>query len=541
MQQLTGADLKKMIITGARVLKNYREVINVLNTFPVPDGDTGTNMDLTMRTALAELEKVPEDSVSSVAGALAMGSLLGARGNSGVILSQLFRGFARSLEGKAVVGTREFAHALQEGVNTAYNAVMKPVEGTILTVAKDSARAAVNASSRGLGFIELMSEVVDQAAITLERTPDLLPVLKEAGVVDSGGKGLLHIYEGFLFELKGETVEVKEEVLPEKTEVIRPQEFFRTEDIEFAYCTELMVRGERLNPDAIRDLIAGLGDSVLAVGDEKIVKVHIHTNNPGQVLEKCLLHGSLHNLKIENMRDQHGEILFDGKETVTTVPAEVDGIAVISVSVGSGLTEIMKSLGVHKLIQGGQTMNPSTEDFLQAVKDLPQREIIILPNNKNIVLAAEQVRELVEKEIRVIRSRSIPQGIAAMLAFNPEAEIDENEEAMAEAVKKVKSGQVTYAICDSRINGKDIRENDIIAIFDEELAVAGSDVNQVVKDLVFKMAGEDDEIITLYYGEPVDADTAGLLRDELAAIYSDRDVELYEGGQPLYYYIISVE
>ncbi len=538
MQQLTGADLKKMLITGARVLKNYREAINVLNTFPVPDGDTGTNMDLTMRSALAELDKVPEDSVSSVAGALAMGSLLGARGNSGVILSQLFRGFARALEGRKVIGTREFAHALQEGVNTAYKAVMKPVEGTILTVAKESARAASQALGRGLGFIELMQEVVDQAADTLQRTPDMLPVLKEAGVVDSGGKGLLHIYEGFLFQLRGETVEIKEEdVLPEKTAVLRPQEFFRTEDIEFAYCTELMVRGERLNPDAIRDLISGLGDSVLAVGDEKVVKIHIHTNNPGQVLEKCLLHGSLHNLKIENMHDQHEEILFEGKKA--TVP--VDGIGVIAVSVGSGLAEIMGSLGVHMVINGGQTMNPSTEDFLQAIGELPQRQVIILPNNKNIILAAEQAKELSDREVRVVKTRSIPQGIAAMLAFNPESSLEENEACMAEAAKKIKSGQVTYAVCDSRINGKDIKEKDIIAILDEELVVVGSDVNQVAKDLVFKMVGENDEIITVYYGEPVDAGTAGLLRDELAAIYSDRDVELYEGGQPLYYYIISVE
>jgi uncharacterized protein len=538
MQQLTGSDLKNMLIVGARILKNNRDIINVLNTFPVPDGDTGTNMVLTMRSALGELEKVSEDSVSSIAGALAMGSLLGARGNSGVILSQLFRGFARALEGKKEINTREFANALQEGVHTAYKAVMKPVEGTILTVAKESAKMAMSCAVRDMGFTVLMQEVASHAAVILEKTPDMLPVLKEAGVVDAGGKGLLHIYEGFMFYLQGEDVAVEEvEPVPDAV-VLKPQEYFRTEDIEFAYCTELMVRGDHLNPDAVRDLIAGFGDSVLAVGDDKIIKIHIHTNNPGQVLEKCLLHGSLHSIKIENMREQHAEILFEESDKE---PVAVDGIAVIAVSVGTGLAKILKSLGVKKVIQGGQTMNPSTEDFLQAVKAIPEQQVIILPNNKNIILAAEQARELSEKKVEVIKTKSIPQGIASMLAFNGDDPLEENINSMAGALKNIKSGQVTYAICDSKINGKEIRENDIIAIYDDELAVVGSDVNQVVKDLLFKMVKEDDEIITLYSGEPVDGVTAGKLQEELSTLFQGREVELYEGGQPLYYYIISVE
>jgi len=370
MQQLTGTDLKKMLIAGARIVKNNREAINVLNTFPVPDGDTGTNMDLTLRSALAELEKVPEDSVSLVAGAIAMGSLLGARGNSGVILSQLFRGFAKALEGKREMKTRDFANALQEGVNTAYKAVMKPVEGTILTVARESAKIATACAARDSDFTWLMQEVVSHAAVILEKTPDMLPVLKEAGVVDAGGKGLLHIYEGFLLYLRGEEV-IIEETPVAGTAVLKPQEHFRTEDIKFSYCTELMVRGEHLNPDAVRDMIVGFGDSVLAVGDENIVKIHIHTNNPGQVLERCLLHGSLHGIKVDNMKDQHAEILFDND----SLPELVDGIAVIAVSAGEGLAKILQSLGVKRVIQGGQTMNPSTEDFLQAIKAMPYKKI----------------------------------------------------------------------------------------------------------------------------------------------------------------------
>ncbi len=537
MQQLTGTDLKKMLIAGARVLKNNRDIINVLNTFPVPDGDTGTNMDLTMRSALAELEKVTEDSVSSMAGALSLGSLLGARGNSGVILSQLFRGFARALEGKRVVNGREFANAMQEGVNTAYKAVMKPVEGTILTVARESAKTAAGCAAREMPFPALMQEVFDHAALILEKTPDMLPVLKEAGVVDAGGKGLMHIYEGFLLYLRGEDIP-EEDTLPDEAP-LKPQEHFSSEDILFAYCTELMIRGQFLNPDTVRDMIAGFGDSVLAVGDEKIVKIHIHTNNPGQVLDKCLLHGSLHNIKIDNMKEQHAEILFTDKEEQSAAVKE--GIGVIAVSAGAGLSRILQSLGIQKIIQGGQTMNPSTEDFLQALKAMPQQEIIILPNNKNIILAAEQVREVSEKQVRVVKSRSIPQGIAAMLAFNPDEKLEDNVELMGDAIKRIKSGQVTYAICDSKINGTEISQNDIIAINDDNLVAVGSDVNQVVKDLLFKMVKDDDELITLYSGEPVDSETAAALREELTGLFAGRDIEMYKGGQPLYYYIISVE
>ena len=533
MQQLTGFDLKHMLILGARLLENNKEIINAMNTFPVPDGDTGTNMTLTMRSALVEVQKVSEDSVTLVASALANGSLLGARGNSGVILSQIFRGFARGLEGKERVIPREFAAAMQDGVNTAYKAVMKPVEGTMLTIARESAKAATTSASKGNGFAQLFRDLVSHAEAVLEKTPDMLPVLKEAGVVDAGGKGLIHIYEGFLCHLLGEEVTVEVVQVEEATQV-KPQEVFSAQEIVFAYCTEAMIRGERLDADKIRDKICLLGDSVMAVGDGRMVKVHIHTNNPGQVLETCLAHGSLHNIKIDNMREQHAELL-------PAEPAAVDGIAVVAVAAGDGLEKIFKSLGVAKVIHGGQTMNPSTEDILKAVKDVPQREILILPNNKNIVLAAKQVIQLTDKEVRVVETRTVPQGIAAMLSFSAEEQLEKNKIAMDKARKTVKSAQVTFAVCDSKVGGQDIHQNDIIGILEDEIVVVGQDVGQVVKDLIYKMVAGNEEIITLYSGELVDEEMASAMQDELSLLYDSKDVELYEGGQPFYYYIISVE
>ena len=537
MQQLTGFDLRNMLVLGARLLENNKEIINAMNTFPVPDGDTGTNMTLTMRYALAEVQKVSEDSVTLVAGALANGSLLGARGNSGVILSQIFRGFARGLEGKERVTPKEFAAAMQDGVNTAYKAVMKPVEGTMLTIARESAKAATTSASKGNGFTQQFRDTISHAEAVLEKTPDMLPVLKEAGVVDAGGKGLIHIYEGFLRHLLGEEVPV-EVIQVEETKTVKPQEVFSAQEILFAYCTEVMVRGERLDADQIRDQICLMGDSVLAVGDESIVKVHIHTNNPGQVLEICLTHGSLHNIKIDNMREQHAELLFEAEPAE---PDVVDGVAVVAVAAGDGLGQIFRSLGVAKVIHGGQTMNPSTEDILQAVKTVPQREILILPNNKNIVLAAKQVVGLIDKEVRVVESRTVPQGIAAMLSFSTEEPLEENKVAMDKARKAVKSGQVTFAVCDSKVGGQDIHQNDIIGILEDEIVVVGQDVDQVVKDLIYKMVTEDDEIITLYSGESVDDEMGSAMQNELSLLFDGKDVELYEGGQPFYYYIISVE
>lgn len=537
MEQLVGTDLKAMIVAGARLLENSKEIINAMNTFPVPDGDTGTNMSLTMRSALNEVLKANENTVSAVGNALAMGSLLGARGNSGVILSQIFRGFAKGFDGKKQVTPREFAAAMQSGVHAAYKAVMKPVEGTMLTIARESAKAATTSAGRGAGFTEMMREVIEHAEIILEKTPDMLPVLKEAGVVDAGGKGLIEIYRGFLLQVLGEEIpNTIIEVVDSKP--VRPQEVFQTEDILFAYCTEVMVQGENLIAEKIRGEISHLGDSVLVVGDDRVIKIHLHTNNPGQVLEKCISHGTLHQIKVDNMREQHQHLL--DAETQQQ-PQPTAGMAIVAVAAGDGLAKIFESLGVSKVILGGQTMNPSTEDILQAVKDLPQQEIIILPNNKNIVMAAKQVNELIEKEVRVVETRSIPQGIAAMLAYAEEEPLVENVLAMERAGKKIQSATVTFAVCDSKVNGLDIHENDIIGLREDDIVVAGADVGQIVKDLLAQMVNDETEIITLYAGEAVDEDTAASLQNELTTLFSNYDVEIYQGNQPFYYYILSVE
>ncbi|NLZ38142.1 MAG: DAK2 domain-containing protein [Firmicutes bacterium] len=536
MEQLVGSELKQMLAAGARLLENNKEIINAMNTFPVPDGDTGTNMSLTMRSALNEVKKVQEDSVSAVGAALSTGSLLGARGNSGVILSQIFRGFAKGLEGKHTVTPREFAYALQSGVQAAYKAVMKPVEGTMLTIARESAKEALASANRGRNFVELLQDVIQHAEKVLAKTPEMLPVLKEAGVVDAGGKGLIEIYRGFLLHLLGE--EIPEVVTTEEeAKTLRSQDVFQTEDIVYGYCTELIVQGNNLRAEKIRAEISHLGDSVIVVGDENVVKIHIHTNNPGQILEKCIRHGSLHQIKIDNMREQHEHMLAESTQAVTAA----DGLAVVAVAAGEGLARIFESLGVKKVIYGGQTMNPSTEDILQAVKEVPYNEIIILPNNKNIILAAKQVNELVEKEVRVVETRSIPQGIAAMLAFSEEEELDANVAAMERARQKIQSAAVTFAVCDSKVNGLDIRENDIIGLKEDDIVVVGQSVGQTVKDLLGQMVNENTEIITLYVGEAVPAEDAEELQSEIAAIFKDCDVELYEGNQPFYYYIISVE
>lgn len=540
MEQLLGSDLRRMLTAGARLLENNKEIINAMNTFPVPDGDTGTNMSLTMRSALAEVEKVGGESVAAVASAVASGSLLGARGNSGVILSQIFRGFAKNLEGKESISPRELALAMQGGVYSAYKAVMKPVEGTILTIARESAKMAVSSANRGAGFVQMMRDVVQHAEAVLKKTPDMLPVLKEAGVVDAGGKGLLEIYRGFLYCLSGEDIpEVVVEV--EEDAPQRAMDAFQTEDIEFGYCTELIVRGKNLDPEKIRAEISGYGDSTLAVGDANTVKIHIHTNNPGIILQKCIVFGTLHNIKVDNMREQHADLLSlsENDKPAAAVPAA--GIAVIAVAAGGGLTEIFTSLGVSNVVRGGQTMNPSTEDILAAVKEVPQKEIIILPNNKNIIMAAKQVSELIDKDVRVVETRSIPQGIAAMLAFASEGTLEQNVAVMDKEKNKVKSAAVTYAVCNSRVNGLEIHEGDIIGLIEDDIVTVVKDVNRVVKELLEKMVDEESEVITLYNGEDVPGEAAAELQSELEELYDGCDVELYEGGQPFYYYLFSVE
>ncbi len=552
-QVLDGVTLNKMFIAGSILLNQKKHYIDSLNVFPVPDGDTGTNMSLTLNFAVQQLDTVQENTVGKVANTIAAGSLMGARGNSGVILSQLFRGFSKSLEEKEKITGEEFAKALQEGVKTAYKAVMKPVEGTMLTVAREAADAAFRKAEQGTDFLALMEVFLSQARETLEKTPQLLPVLKQAGVVDAGGEGLCVIYEGFLKSLQGFDfdVEVEEEAQPVR-EVL---EGSIDEDITFQYCTELLVKGRELQSEVLQEKLMDQGDSLLVVGEGEILKVHVHTNNPGIVLDICIQFGQLSQIKIDNMKEQHREFVqeetqpehsaepFDAFFPYIKTGEEAEpAIQIIAVSPGDGISEIFTSMGVSLIIEGGQTMNPSTEDFLQAIEKSRAEKIIILPNNKNIILAAEQSRDLSPKEVMVVPSKTIPQGISALMACEPvQKEFADNVESMKEALSQVKTGQVTYAVRDSTYEGKAIRNGSVIGLQENNLTVVGDYPEEVVKSVIQRIYEVSDEIITLYYGNNVTEDEAQSLAQKLQEAYPDAEVEYYRGGQPLYYYFISVE
>lgn len=545
IEYIDGLMLKNMILVGAQTLEKNKEIVDSLNVFPVPDGDTGTNMSLTMQSAVREIKSVEIKSLEAVANAAANGSLMGARGNSGVILSQLFRGFASGVKGKETINTMDLARALKAASDTAYKAVMKPVEGTILTVARESAEAALviaNSEDDIKGFIE---KLIVEAEDSLEKTPEKLRVLKEAGVVDSGGKGLLYIFLGALYSITGGSqLLIEEDTLTGQVQSLgehRPQD-----EIEFGYCTEFIIQAGNVNIDKFRQAIENYGDSTLVVGNNNIVKVHIHTNHPGRVMEDALKLGQLSNIKIDNMRLQHSHQVFNGLQ------GEGDGLAkleeedmkkygFIAVTIGEGLTKIFKDFSVDHVIEGGQTMNPSTEDFIRAIDNIRADNIIILPNNSNILMAANQAREISNKNIIVIPSKSVPQGLVALLSFNSELTPEDNENAMTEAIKTVATGQVTYAVRDTIYNSIDICKGDILGIADDEIKSVGKDIRQVSKKLVEEMVGDESEIISIFYGANTSEEEANKLLNELAEIYDDMDVELYYGGQPLYYYIFSIE
>jgi DAK2 domain fusion protein YloV len=550
LQFLEGIHLRQMLLAGAALLQEKKGELNSLNVFPVPDGDTGTNMSLTITAAVREVERANGD-LGSIAGALANGSLMGARGNSGVILSQLFRGFAASLEAKVKASPMDFALALQEGVKTAYRGVMKPVEGTILTVAKEGAKAALQAARRGDDILGVLESAIRQAEITLNRTPEILPVLKEAGVVDAGGKGLLCILQGALMGLNGEGFAN----LPHPGEVPLPVREGAKEgpaSLAYQYCTEFIIKGQGLELEKIRVRLNDMGDSLIAVGTAELVKVHIHTNHPGQVLEVGLAQGTLHDVKIDNMAEQHREVLAvhppesDGSDSE---PARAvmgggkgeEGIGVIAVALGEGITAILESLGVERVVGGGQTMNPSTEDLVRSIENSRYNKVILLPNNKNVILAAQQARDLTEKEVLVVPSKSIPQGIAALLAFNPEADLGANGREMTAALKGVKTGEVTYAVRDSRFNGQEIRAGDILGLIDGKLSILGQEPEEAVLKLLDQLVEDTSEILTIYYGEGVSSSAARQLATRVRDEYPQCEVEVYEGGQPLYYYIVAVE
>jgi uncharacterized protein len=555
---LDGKRFAKMVLLGATHLSNNAKMVDALNVFPVPDGDTGTNMNLSMTSGAKEVKNNVTPHIGKVGASLARGLLMGARGNSGVILSQLFRGFSKAIEQKETLTAVEFAHAFENGVETAYKAVMKPVEGTILTVAKDAAKRAVDVAKNETDIIIVMEELVKEAKASLDRTPDLLPVLKEVGVVDSGGQGLLLVYEGFLSELKGETIDNMSISSPSMNELVNAehhksvQSHMNTEDIVFGYCTEFMVKFEAektsKNPFAeekFRNDLSKYGDSLLVISDDDIVKVHIHSEQPGEVLSYGQQYGSLIKMKIENMREQHTAIL---NEDETQSPVQVksskekEKFAIITVAMGSGITELFKSIGAHVVIEGGQTMNPSTEDFVKAMESVHAENFILLPNNKNIIMAAEQAAAVVEANVVVVPSRTVPQGMSALLAFNPSGELEANQSSMTDALSNVKTGQITYAVRDTNIDGIDISKDDFMGIAEGKIVVTDKDKLKAAKDLLAKIiSAEEDEIVTIIYGQDASEDDVNAIVEYLEDEFEDIEVEVHNGDQPLYAFIFSVE
>lgn len=543
LKQINGIVFKQMVINGANNLANKSKYVDQLNVFPVPDGDTGTNMSMTMTAGAKELVSLEEASIGKVAKVLSRGLLMGARGNSGVILSQLFRGFATGLEGKDEANVEEITKALESGVKTAYKAVMKPVEGTILTVARESAEQANLKYETVETIVDLYQLVVDEMQISLDRTPELLPVLKEVGVVDSGGQGLLYIFEGFLKALQGETIN-----LEAQTETVgeAAQTALSSDEVEFGYCTEFIIRlDETRTPfkeDVFRGRLEKLGNSIVVVQDEDIVKVHVHTLTPGDALNLAQKHGEFMKLKIENMTEQHNEIIGQNAPQVEPVKREQREYGIISVVAGEGVKQLFEEQGCHYVIEGGQTMNPSTEDFLKAIDELNAKNIIILPNNSNIIMAANQAAQVTEDvNVEVIPSKTIPQGYTALMMFNENATVEDNTEEMTQAISEVKSGQVTYAVRDTQMNGVDIKENDFIGILDKDIVVSVPERFESACTLVDKMIDEDSEIVTILYGEGVDEDEADELAEYIENKYDDVEVTIFDGQQPVYSYIISVE
>ncbi|GIN61489.1 kinase [Robertmurraya siralis] len=555
MKTLDGKRFAEMVAVGANHLSTNAKYVDALNVFPVPDGDTGTNMNLSMTSGAKEVRNNVQDHIGRVGLALSKGLLMGARGNSGVILSQLFRGFSKYVEQKSEINASEFAQAFEAGVQTAYKAVMKPVEGTILTVAKDAAKRAVEAAEKSDDIVKIMEAVVKEAKASLKRTPDLLPVLKEVGVVDSGGQGLVFVYEGFLANLKGEQLPDNLSDLPNMDELVSAehhmsvQGHMNTEDIEFGYCTEFMVKfePEKLshNPfseENFRQDLSEYGDSLLVIADENVVKVHIHSEQPGNVLSYGQKYGSLINMKIENMREQHTNIVGE-QHRAEAPPKHKEKLeyGIVTVSMGSGIAELFRSIGAHAVIEGGQTMNPSTEDIVKAIKEIHAEKIIILPNNKNIIMAAEQAAEVSEEDVIVVPSKTVPQGLAALLAFNPTADLEANKDGMSEALAHVKTGQITYAVRDTNIDGIEIAKDDYMGIADGKIVLKDKDRAKAAIELLKNMLDEDSEILTILKGEDATDEDVEAVTDFVSQQFEDVEIEVHDGKQPLYAFIFSIE
>ena len=550
--------LRKMFLTGAKNLEAQKETINELNVFPVPDGDTGTNMTLTILSAVKEIGQISDFSMQSLAKAISSGSLKGARGNSGVILSQLFRGFCKGIKDYDTLTIPLVTEAFDKAVDTAYKAVMKPKEGTILTVARAGAEAAAEICDYTDDVEEFLDKVIERMQQALENTPELLPVLKEAGVVDSGGTGLLAVMTGARMGLHGEEVDVSSlmsESAPAQTEQKKGgagSDNISTADIKFGYCTEFIILLEKdftmKEETDFKTFLSSIGDSIVCVADDDVVKVHVHTNDPGLAIQKALTYGQLSRMKIDNMREEHNErVIMSNEQAAPEKPAEAPKeppkeMGFIAVSVGEGMNEIFRGLGVEYVIEGGQTMNPSTEDMLTAIDKVNAKNIFILPNNGNVILAATQAKALTEdRNIFVIPSKTAPQGISAMVSFLADHSAEENEQLMTEALGAVKSGEVTYAVRDTSFDGKEIHEGDIMGIADKGILAVGPDVAEVTVELVDDLVDEDSGLVSIYFGADATEEDAQAIADTIGENHPDLDVEVHFGGQPVYYYLLSVE
>ena len=550
---IDGRLLKDMVLSGATLLEKNKQSIDALNVFPVPDGDTGTNMSLTMVSAVKELMGVDSASASVVAQAVARGALKGARGNSGVILSQLFRGFSKALAGVEHIDSAAMAAALQGSVEAAYKAVMKPKEGTMLTVAKALADSAQQDAQEGKDLYTLMENLLTRGNEMLKRTPDMLPVLKQAGVVDAGGAGLLAIYLGFKMAIDGEE-NIEGAQLMSRITALQDQNAQQNlqgqaeeESIEFGYCTETFIKQIKQgvtqeNIDKLREKLSKIGDCVLVVGDLEMIKVHCHSNNPGKVLQYCLQLGELSSIKVDNMREQHRTLIQEADTLQKEAPVFEKEVGFVAVAAGDGLAALFKDLAVDEVVVGGQTMNPSAEDIASAVCRTKAKTVYVLPNNKNIIMAAQQAKELLEEyQVLVIPTKSIPQGVSAMIAYVPDVSLEENERRMTEAAQNVKTASVTYAVRDSSFDGQEIHQNDILGLQESRVEVVGQDVEAVALELLQKTVNDGSEVITIFYGQDVSQEQAQALYDKVVAAYPSCDVDMLPGGQPLYFYLFSVE
>jgi len=549
VEKINGLVLAEMIDLGSKNLAKNAEKINALNVFPVPDGDTGTNMNLSMSSGAKETAANVVENIGELGKSFSKGLLMGARGNSGVILSQLFRGMSQHIADKKEVNAKEFAEAIQNGVSIAYRAIIKPVEGTILTVAREAAEAGLKEAENTTSVVEVMEAIYAEAQASLKRTPELLPILKEVGVVDSGGQGLVCVYQGFVAALKGEKIEgleaVETNLVDMQFEDDHDMDFMNPEDIVYGFCTEFTVRLDKekkeFNEDKFREDMSKFGDSLLVISDSEFVKIHVHTETPGDVFNYGQQYGELIKIKSDNMREQHREVLRKQEAKQTTAPKELKEQAMISISMGAGLSKVLTSMGVDYIVEGGQTMNPSTEDIMKAIKEVNAKNIFIFPNNKNIQLAAKQAAELAEENVFVIESKTAPQGLAAVMVFNPQASAEENFANMQEVLSTVSTLEVTHAVRDTNIEGVEIKKDEFMGIRNGKIVVSNLSLNTVLEELLEKSLDEDSEIVTLYLGEESTEEYTDFLEQLIEEKYPDVEVELIESGQPVYPYIIGVE